>query len=199
MEEELDGLSAQELLEKRDGIELEIREQLAVLEQEGGVGMKGALVDREGFPRGDVDIYVVRTARQKVLCLQNDHKSLMKLLEKKLHAIHAEERERRGPTDELPSNQPVTRARGFVIVNQVSPGSPAAVAGLSVGDQICEFGSIKSENFQSLQDIATVVQHSQNSTVRVVVLRGGVTTVLSLRPQRWSGRGLLGCNIVLPT
>ncbi len=43
--------------------------------------MKGALVDREGFPRGDVDIYVVRTARQKVLCLQNDHKSLMKLLE----------------------------------------------------------------------------------------------------------------------
>ncbi len=33
MEEELDGLSAQELLEKRDGIELEIREQLAVLEQ----------------------------------------------------------------------------------------------------------------------------------------------------------------------
>ncbi len=49
--------------------------------QEGGVGMKGALVDREGFPRGDVDIYVVRTARQKVLCLQNDHKSLMKLLE----------------------------------------------------------------------------------------------------------------------
>ncbi len=34
--------------------------------------------------------------------------------------------------------------------------------GLSVGDEICEFGSIKSENFQSLQDIATVVQHSQN-------------------------------------
>ncbi len=30
------------------------------------------------------------------------------------------------------------------------------------------------------------------STVRVVVLRGGVTTVLSLCPQRWSGRGLLG-------
>ncbi len=31
--EELEGLSAQELLDKRDGIELEIREQLAVLEQ----------------------------------------------------------------------------------------------------------------------------------------------------------------------
>ncbi len=48
--------------------------------------------------------------------------------QKKLHEIHAEERERRGPTDELPSNQPVARARGFVTVNQVSPGSPASVA-----------------------------------------------------------------------
>ena len=48
--------------------------------------------------------------------------------QKKLHEIHAEERERRGPTDELPSNQPVARARGFVTVNQVTPGSPASVA-----------------------------------------------------------------------
>ena len=90
--------------------------------------MKGALVDREGFPRADIDIYAVRTARQKVLCLQNDHKALMKLLEKKLHQLHAEERERRGSTDELPSNRTVPINSGFVRVNEVSPGSPAATA-----------------------------------------------------------------------
>lgn len=31
-----------------------------------------------------------------------------------------------------------------------------------MGDEIAEFGSVNSQNFQSLQNIATVVQHSEN-------------------------------------
>ena len=30
--------------------------------------MSGALVDSEGFPRGDVDIYAVRKARNRIIC-----------------------------------------------------------------------------------------------------------------------------------
>lgn len=32
---------------------------------------------------------------------------------------------------------------------------------LQVGDEILKFGSITSQNFQSLQDIAAIVQHSK--------------------------------------
>ena len=30
--------------------------------------MNGRLVDREGFPRADIDIYAVRTARNRIIC-----------------------------------------------------------------------------------------------------------------------------------
>jgi len=92
--------------------------------QEGGVGLKGPLIDREGYPRSDIDIYAVRTARQKVLCLQNDHKALMKLIESKLHDLHAQER----VGDELPSNQTARLAKPFITVNEVTVGSPAESA-----------------------------------------------------------------------
>ena len=35
--------------------------------QQGGVGMKGALIDAEGFPRADIDLYAVRTARNRII------------------------------------------------------------------------------------------------------------------------------------
>ena len=40
------------------------------------------------------------------------------------------------------------------------PTYPPPLQGLHVGDTIVEFGSVTSPNFTSLQEIATVVQHS---------------------------------------
>lgn len=39
--------------------------------------------------------------------------------------------------------------------------SSVSVQGLQVDDEIVEFGSVNVNNFQSLQNIATVVQHSE--------------------------------------
>lgn len=94
-----------------------------------------------------------------------------------------------------------------------------------MGDEIAEFGSVKPSNFHNLQNIASVVQHSEGvreviqlmktrlcficvqlqrscisrlvyelgqKSVSVVVIRNGQKVRLSLTPQRWSGRGLLG-------
>lgn len=52
--------------------------------------MHGPLVDEEGFPRNDIDIYKVRQARQQIICLQNNHKDLMKLIEQLIHQLHGE-------------------------------------------------------------------------------------------------------------
>lgn len=39
--------------------------------------------------------------------------------------------------------------------------SSISVQGLQVDDEIVEFGSVNINNFQNLQNIATVVQHSE--------------------------------------
>ena len=83
------GLSAEELIAKKDAIEAEIMNNNAVLEvslmerrlschavrgspslslQQGEVGMHGRLVDSEGFPRADIDVFAVRTARHQIIC-----------------------------------------------------------------------------------------------------------------------------------
>lgn len=59
-----------------------------------------------------------------------------------------------------------------------------------------EFGSVNAGNFRSLQDISTVVQHSQGQSLSVRVKRHDKMMRLSLTPHVWLGRGLLGCNII---
>lgn len=63
-------------------------------------------------------------------------------------------------------------------------------------DEIVEFGSINEANFKSLNDIAAVVQHSEGRSLNVKVKRGDRYVTTELRPKRWKGKGLLGCNII---
>ena len=47
----------------------------------GMPGVSGPLVDDEGFPRGDIDLYAVRQARNKYVCAQTDHIEIMRKIE----------------------------------------------------------------------------------------------------------------------
>ncbi|XP_065884577.1 26S proteasome non-ATPase regulatory subunit 9-like [Dysidea avara] len=200
--EEWKGLTAQELMDKKDGIEEEIKSLHEELENQGQVGTTGSLVDKDGYPRDDIDIYAVRMARNKVIRLQNDHKSIMKLIEEKIHQLHEEARRHRvasegdDAADKVAAKSAPKLPSGFAKINQVSSGSPAQLAGLAVGDTLVEFGSVSGRNFNTLQDVARVVQHSKNSPVNVVIVRNGKVKDFTLIPKVWSGAGLLGCNIV---
>lgn len=44
-------------------------------------GVSGPLVDAEGFPRADIDVYRVRHQRHRFACLQTDHRAVMAQLE----------------------------------------------------------------------------------------------------------------------
>ena len=46
--------------------------------------MREPLVDNDGYPRNDIDVYQVRHARHQINTLQNDLKSLLKEIEKGL-------------------------------------------------------------------------------------------------------------------
>ncbi|XP_045208647.2 26S proteasome non-ATPase regulatory subunit 9-like [Mercenaria mercenaria] len=190
-----------QLISKRDDLEAEIKALHEVLDSQKSIGMDGPLIDTEGFPRADIDIYSVRHARQKIICLQNDHTALMEEIEEELYKIHAEARlASQGTTQEPDSTQEVKK---FVVrepigtVMSVDEGSPAEMAGLRVGDSVVQFGSLTADNFQGLQNIATVVQHSIDKSLPVAVVRDSMAEIkLSITPTRWKpDKGLLGCNI----
>lgn len=187
------------LIKKKDEIEEQIKAYYDVL-QDQGVGVEDSLVDAEGYPRADVNLYQIRTARHNISCLQNDHKTIMAEIEEALHKLHAREKAKReqdeAEAQEEAMEHQVMLPPPFAQVDAVTEGSPACGAGLRVGDQLIEFGSVNSGNFQNLQNIASVVQHSEGKPLHVSVIRAGQKVQMSLTPQRWSGRGLLGCNIV---
>ena len=51
-------------------------------------GIKTPVVDKEGFPRGDVDVYRVKLLRGRLACINTDHKRLMKEIEHEIHSLH---------------------------------------------------------------------------------------------------------------
>ncbi|XP_069475693.1 26S proteasome non-ATPase regulatory subunit 9 isoform X2 [Ambystoma mexicanum] len=187
------------LVKRKDEMEAQIKAYYGVLEDKS-VGLTGPLVDDEGYPRADIDVYQVRTARHNIACLQNDHKEIMKEIEEALHRLHAREKEKRmkdeAEAEADAQSKSETLPHPFAKVDAVTPGSPANTSGLQVGDEIVQFGSVNEHNFQTLQNIATVVQHCEGKPLSLTVLREGKKVHLGLTPQRWSGKGLLGCNIV---
>ncbi|XP_063231515.1 26S proteasome non-ATPase regulatory subunit 9 [Bacillus rossius redtenbacheri] len=198
MEEDFHGGPSREsilmLMDRRSAIEREIDAMRQIL-QSNNIDMKEPLVDADGFPRQDIDVYQVRLARHRIICLMNDHKALMRQIEQGLVTIHSQIRESGGAgVSAAPrrreSSTPIAR------VNFVSPDSPAERAGLVADDLIVEFGSVNSDNIKTLQDVAAVVKHSVGRSINLRVLREDRLLSLTLTPGTWSGRGLIGCNIV---
>ena len=87
-----DNTARQELLvleDKRKTIEKELISIVEILDSMNGQpGLKGPLVDNEGFPRDDVDIMEVRKLRNRHAILVTDHKNMTIALEKKLYELH---------------------------------------------------------------------------------------------------------------
>uniref|UniRef100_A0A8B9WVC4 26S proteasome non-ATPase regulatory subunit 9 n=1 Tax=Bos mutus grunniens TaxID=30521 RepID=A0A8B9WVC4_BOSMU len=191
----------QELIRRKEEIEAQIKANYEVLESQKGIGMNEPLVDCEGYPRADVDLYQVRTARHNIVCLQNDHKAVMKQVEDACTScMLATRRSRPGPGGSpqealsRDQSQGLSPAQAFAKVNSISPGSPASIAGLQVDDEILEFGSVNTQNFQSLQNIGSVVQHSEGVSWR---LCGVWPATLELSGQElWPGCGQLPSGAV---
>ena len=139
-----------------------------------------------------MNFLLVRNARQKIICLSNDHKNLMKTISKALESYH-ETNENVPEMDKIDIAE--EKIEPFAKIDLVTSGSPSSDAGLKVGDLVAEFGSLNKKNFKNLTDIAKLVQNSQNRPIRVKVLRNGDKSVtLNLVPKKWSGQGLLGCK-----
>ncbi|KAJ1925944.1 26S proteasome non-ATPase regulatory subunit 9 [Tieghemiomyces parasiticus] len=58
-----------------------------LLEQQG-VGLTDPLVDREDFPRSDIDVSAIRLARVRIIELRNDLKNTVGDIEQCLYQLH---------------------------------------------------------------------------------------------------------------
>ncbi|PBK75085.1 hypothetical protein ARMSODRAFT_505136 [Armillaria solidipes] len=174
------------LMGRKSDIEAELETQLSILKANSST-LHSPLVDPDGFPRADIDIYAVRGARIRVIELRNDLEALMSEIGKKLENVYDPSLV---PQDsESPADTPFARVDG------VAPGSPAADAGLKREDLIVKFGSLTSPT--SLQAVAEVVGANENRSISIRALRDGRPVFFSLTPRKgWGGRGMLGCHIV---
>ena len=161
-------------------------------------GVKGPLVDEEGFPRNDIDVHAVRMLRHKRALLQTDYSKLMKEIEDGLHRIH--QLPKRQQNEEEVSTKTrttsTTKKLPFAVVKSVVDGSPSFLAGLKANDRIVQFGTADITNHRNLQRVGEIVRDCEGQSIDVFVLRNKEAIKLSLTPRRWHGTGLLGCHIV---
>ncbi|KAI4525239.1 hypothetical protein GGG16DRAFT_98316 [Schizophyllum commune] len=182
--------AVKELMSQKEATETLIEEQASILKSNNAT-MRSPLVDADGFPRDDMDIYAVRGARVRIIELRNDLDDLMNKIGKALEGVYDPALIAPKPSED--------DLRTFAKVNAVAPGSPAADAGLQKDDLIVKFGHLthKSLTGGSLQPIAELVNANENRHVVIKLLRSGETIFANLYPrQGWGGRGMLGCHIV---
>jgi len=163
------------------------------------------LVDKDGFPRSDIDIPTVREARKNIHRLRNDLKQVLAEIEKGLQVVF-DKGAQSGPDEGGEGDVRYLGPANFASVNAVAPDSPAAQAGLLKGDQIVRFGTIHANNHDQLRAVGAFVKANEGVPIPLLVLRSNPASdgssnvdqlvTLSLTPSTWGGRGLLGCHIL---
>lgn len=197
---------ARTLIAHKDAIEAEIRAQADILKS-NSCDMTTPLVDREGFPRADLDIYAVRRARARIIRLRNDLRDVTDEIGKVLEQIYdpsvatvSSTTSASAEASSLPSSTDEEKLSPFARVDGVAPDSPAAESGLRREDLILKFGHLTRSSFTvaaSLQPLAELVSVSENRELGVQVLREEEILNLNFIPRKgWGGRGMLGCHIV---
>ncbi|KII90614.1 hypothetical protein PLICRDRAFT_106449 [Plicaturopsis crispa FD-325 SS-3] len=197
---------ARALIARKEAAEAELDAHFTVL-RANNVTLRSPLVDSEGFPRDDIDIYAVRGARVRIIELRNDLEALTVEIGRALENIYnpalvagAASTSSDSPVGAPPTveGEPEGDLKPFAKVNGVAPGSPAADAGLQREDLVLKFGHLTSTSFSAsaLQPLAELVNGSENRPLPIKVLRTDQIVTLRLTPKTWGGRGMLGCHIV---
>ncbi|KAG8777969.1 putative 26S proteasome regulatory subunit [Serendipita sp. 411] len=189
------------LVSRKEALEAELSAQFSILSSNQST-MNTPLVDKEGFPRADIDVWAVRHARVRIIELKNDISALVDEMAVALAAVgpaDASSARSSAQTDPSANETGLSQENmpAFAKVDGVAPGSPAATAGLLREDQILSFGRLDASDFaqapRSLQPLAALVGEYENRSLDVVVRRNGTILTLGFTPRSgWGGRGLLG-------
>jgi 26S proteasome non-ATPase regulatory subunit 9 len=123
---------ARSLIARKDALEAELEAQGSILKA-NNTDMRQPLVDREGYPRDDLDVWAVRHARVRIIELRNDLAALMDEIAKALETVYRRSppppAEGEGASAAAVSEEAtIAELLPFARVNGVAPDSPAADA-----------------------------------------------------------------------
>lgn len=201
------------LIAQRESLEMEanaigLELKSPGLNGEPPAGIKDPLVDSEGFPRGDIDLYRVRAQRKRLAEINTDYKTLMKRLEESMLALYqsfpSDNRltatgpkvEDKAPGESTTAFVAESTVTPFAQLDEILAGSPAYAAGIMEGDLLLAFGHIVSTTPDRLKAIAQLVGENVNKEIVLKVRREGELVVeVTITPTTWGGRGLLGCHL----
>jgi 26S proteasome non-ATPase regulatory subunit 9 len=146
--------------------------------------------------------------------LSNDHKELTTQMEILLHRLHALSNDPGSATlsaaatadyggaahvDARPIADPLAvpsrSTHAFATIDEVAENSPAAASGLQVGDLMIRFAHVTLQTPNWLTAVSGALTAGEGKELEAVVLRDGQELKLKLTPQKWEGRGLLGCHL----
>lgn len=165
-----------------------------------GVGLEKDLVDSEGFPLANVDLYQARLLRGETggiyaplkacnspnyVGLINDYKATMNQIEMLLPVALPTE----GPSPSLS-----TSLKPFARVAEIQKGSVAHRHGILVGDQIVKVNN--TVGLESMTKVAKIIDEcrEQGKPLKLALLRGGGSSAVEIIIPYF--RESLGCHIV---
>ncbi|KAI9117717.1 hypothetical protein K1719_011883 [Acacia pycnantha] len=212
------------LMDKRAAMEAEMNAIIERLNQPGGPGLSGNLVDSEGFPRTDMDIPVVQAERRRLAELRNDHKEISEKINQNVQILHAVRLgSKTSPlkvsgNEDGPNNQTSSAVEAGSSLQNVllrhSPNSMDVDVVVSIPfamvDEISDSSPAAEDGLQLgdqilkfgsveagenlLQRLASESQTNMGCAIPVVIMRQGAVINLTITPRTWPGRGLLGCH-----
>ncbi|KZO96905.1 hypothetical protein CALVIDRAFT_536827 [Calocera viscosa TUFC12733] len=196
---------ALELMQQKEGLQSEMDLHFATLRSNQST-MNTPLLTPDGFPRDDIDVFAVRTARVRIIELRNDVDRVSDQIKQALEGVWEPILAARAaePKESIPQTNGVNgQADGeaFARVDGVMPQSPASQAGLQRDDLLLAFGPLSTVSHptlsRDLSALAGATQQYQNRDMTVIIRRGEERKSIVLRPRTgWGGRGMLGCHIV---
>lgn len=173
------------LITQKENIEAELDAQASILKANSST-LNSPLVDAEGFPRADIDVWAVRHARVRIIELRNDLDALRDTIATELQGVFdpaSPARTEPAPQENV-EHSSTSPLHPFAKVNGVAPGSPAATAvrvtpwarvehtaetapkqGLLREDLVLSFGPLTRASFpsaSSLQPLAELVSTQEN-------------------------------------
>jgi 26S proteasome non-ATPase regulatory subunit 9 len=213
---------------RREALEIEADCIKAELTSQGingekPAGIKDSLIDSEGFPRGDIDIYNVKNKRQRLAVINTDYKALMKEIEKLLIEIYSDgllqsteeksskqQQQHHRQNEDIINQQSISsmttsssttvfniykNKKCIAVIDEILMGSPSEQSGLQNGDELFSFGGIDIDSVDPISKIPSMVRENVDKPIDLVVKRKGELINISLIPKLWRGNGLLGCHL----
>ena len=205
-------LSQREVLEmEADAIGSELRSPGP--NGEPPAGLKDPLVDAEGFPRADIDIFRVRSQRHRLAEINTDYRKLMKDIDEETKRVHtlkaaaprinSSDDERKGATRDSSgsygnsgSDIKYESIEPIATLDEILDNSPSCEAGILDGDLLLAFGAVSSATHQDpMNAIPNEVKTNIGKPITVIIKRNDKIEKKYIVPKTWDGRGLLGCHL----